>query len=80
MQLTEWIVFLGPRQKVQIMEHGFKQSIDSAINRETSFRQAVDINLARIEDYFLKSLEKLERGVSDCFLWRDAKWESQIKK
>ncbi len=57
------------------MEHDFKQSIDSTVNRETSFRQAVDTNLAGLEDYFLKSLVKFERTVTDCFWRRDAKWE-----
>ncbi len=58
---------LALNQKVQNMEHDFKQSIDSTVNRETSFRQAVDTSLAGLEDYFLKSLEKLEREVTDCF-------------
>ncbi len=71
---------LALHQKVQNMEHDFKQSIDSTLNRETSFRQAVDASLAVLVDYFLKSLEKLERAVTDCFLRRDAKWGSQMKK
>ncbi len=58
---------LALNQKVQNMEHDFKQSIDSTVNRETSFRQAVDTSLAGLEDYFLKSLEKLESEVTDCF-------------
>ncbi len=49
---------LALNQKVQNMEHDFKQSRDSTVNRETSFRQAVDTSLAGLEDYFLKSLEK----------------------
>ncbi len=71
---------LALNQKVQNMEHDFKRSIDSTVNRETNFRQAVDTSLAGLEDYFLKSLEKLERAVTDCFLRREAKWESQMKK
>ncbi|KAL0153431.1 hypothetical protein M9458_051269 [Cirrhinus mrigala] len=54
--------------------------MDSTLNREASFRQAVDASLAGLEDYFQKSLEKLERAVTDCFLRRDAKLESQMKK
>ncbi len=71
---------LALNQKVQNMEHDFKQSIDSTVNRETSFRQAVDTSLAGLEDYFLKSLEKLGRELTDCFLRREAKWENQMKK
>ncbi|KAL0146751.1 hypothetical protein M9458_058091 [Cirrhinus mrigala] len=54
--------------------------MDSTLNREASFRQAVGASLAGLEDYFQKSLEKLERAVTDCFLQRDAKLESQMKK
>ncbi|KAL0150121.1 hypothetical protein M9458_054548 [Cirrhinus mrigala] len=71
---------LALNQKVQTLEHDFKQSMDSTLNREANFRQAVDVSLAGLEDYFMKSLEKLEKAVTDCFLRRDAKWESQMKK
>lgn len=67
---------LALNKKVENIENDCKQSR----NRETSFRQAVDASLAGLEDYFLNSLEKLEKAVTDCFLRRDAKLESQMKK
>lgn len=74
--------FLALNKRVQTLEQDFKQSRDSSLNRETSFsfRQAVDISLAMLEDYFLLSLEELEKAVTDCFLRKDSKWESQMKK
>ncbi|KAL0159209.1 hypothetical protein M9458_042934, partial [Cirrhinus mrigala] len=66
--------------KVQAGEHDFKQSIESTLNREANFREAVEASLAELEEYFQKSLEKLERAVTDCFLRREAKWQSQMKK
>ncbi len=64
-------------------EHDFKQSVESALNREESFRKAVDAGLADLEEYFQKNLEKLEKAValsSICFLRKDAKWKSQMKR
>lgn len=66
--------------EVQNNEHDFKQSGDSALNHETSFREAVDASLADLEDHFHRSIEKLERAVTDCLLRRDARWEIQMKK
>jgi len=66
--------------RVQTNENDCKQAVDSSINRETSFREAVDAGLADLEEFFRKSQEKLERAVFDCFLRRDAKWENQLKK
>lgn len=47
--------------------------LESALNWEASFRQAVDVSLAELEEYFQKNLEKLEKAVADCFLRREAK-------
>lgn len=66
--------------KVQSNEQDVKQSVESSLNRETNFREAVDASLADLEDYFRRSFEKLEKAVADCFLRRDTKWESQMKK
>ncbi|KAI2647185.1 Transposon Tf2-9 polyprotein [Labeo rohita] len=66
--------------KVQAGEHDFKQSIESTLNREANFREAVEASLAELEEYFQTSLEKLERAVTGCFLRREAKWQSQMKK
>lgn len=66
--------------QVQSLKQHFQQSIDSAINRENSFREAVDASFAGIQEYVQKSLEKLEKAVTDYFLRREAKWESQWKK
>ncbi len=71
---------LALSSQVQSLKQDFQQSIDSAINRENSFREAVDASFAGMEEYCQKSLEKLEKAVIDCFLRRDAKWESQWKK
>ncbi len=71
---------LALSSQVQSLKQDFQQSIDCAINRENSFREAVDASFAGMEEYCQKSLEKLEKAVIDCFLRRDAKWESQWKE
>ncbi|XP_047670887.1 uncharacterized protein LOC125141425 [Tachysurus fulvidraco] len=71
---------LALSSQVHSLNHDFKQSVESTLNRETSFREAVDAGLAELQEGFQMSLEKLERAVTDCFLRRDAKWESQMKK
>ncbi|XP_053367574.1 uncharacterized protein LOC128541256 [Clarias gariepinus] len=66
--------------KVNTLEQDFRQSVNSSLNRETSFRDAVDASLEGLERYCQEALEKLERAVTDCFLRRDVIWENQMKK
>ncbi len=64
---------LALNSQVQSLKQDFQQSLDSAINRENSFREAVDTSFAGMEEYCQKSQEKLEKAVTDCFLRREAK-------
>lgn len=61
---------LALSQQMQTIDVYFKQLKDSTLNREVSFRHAMDTSLAKLNYYFNKFLEKLERAVADCFLRR----------
>lgn len=69
---------LALSSQVQSLNQDFKQLVDSTLNRETSFREAVDASLAGFQEEFQMSLEKLERAMTDCFLRRDTEWETQM--
>ncbi|XP_053337558.1 activity-regulated cytoskeleton-associated protein-like [Clarias gariepinus] len=66
-------------EKVGTLEQDLRDSINSTINRKTSFRQAVDPGLAELERYCHEAIEKLERAVTDCFLRHDVVWDRQMK-
>lgn len=69
---------LALKQHVESLEAEHRQVIDSILNSEAALRESVEAVLDKLQDSFRQSRINQEGSV-DCLLWRDAKWENQIK-
>ncbi len=56
------------------LENNFKDSVDSNINCEVFYREAVDFKFAKMEEGVKDTVATLEREVTECFMRRDKKW------
>ncbi len=62
------------------LEKDFKDSVDSNINREVFYREAVDFKFAKMEEGVKDTVATLEREVTECFMRRDKKWAKQLEQ
>ncbi len=61
------------------LEKDFKDSVESNLNREAYFREAVDFKFGKMEESIKDAVATLEREVIDCFNRRDKKWAKQLE-
>lgn len=76
--LADLVVSL--KQQVDNLETDFKDSVDSAVNREMLFREYVYRSLNELESKLMDSIGKLEREVFNCLQRRDEQWRKQRDK
>ncbi|XP_048012596.1 uncharacterized protein LOC125245846 [Megalobrama amblycephala] len=62
------------------LEKDFKDSVESNLNRELYFRDAVDFKFDKMEESIKDAVLTLEREVIDCFKRRDKKWAKQLEQ
>uniref|UniRef100_A0A3P9MP57 Gypsy retrotransposon integrase-like protein 1 n=1 Tax=Oryzias latipes TaxID=8090 RepID=A0A3P9MP57_ORYLA len=67
------------KEQVHNLEVRLGDSITSSFNRESNFREYIDVCFAKMENNLISKVEKLEKDVVNCMLRRDWKWKNQLK-
>ncbi|XP_067265978.1 uncharacterized protein [Chanodichthys erythropterus] len=62
------------------LEKDCKDSVESQLNREMCFREAVDVRFNKMEEYVKEAMAALEKEVVECFRRRDKQWTKQLKE
>lgn len=83
MQLQDEVVKLHSsiqtmQTEIQTLKKDHAAGVKSAINREASFREAMDQRIESLEDGLCKSLAHLEAEMVKCLKRRDEHWKNEI--
>ena len=66
--------------RIDMLERDFRNSLDSAINREQGLRDYMEGRFRELDDNHTASRVQLEKAVYDCFLRRDDHWTKEFNK
>lgn len=67
-------------EKVKTLESDFRDSVNSAINREESIRGYIDKNLEALESHMVATLKDFEEQLVSCLHRRDEKWRADLER
>ncbi len=62
------------------LEKDFKDSVESNLNREVYFREAVDTKFQKMEEFVKEAVEALGKEVVECLRRRDKQWTKQLRE
>ena len=67
-------------ERVNSLEADFRDSVNSALNREDSIRGFVNKNVEALEHHVMSTLKHFEEKLVDCLQRRDEKWKAENPK
>ncbi|XP_024140185.1 uncharacterized protein LOC112153941 [Oryzias melastigma] len=68
------------RERVASLENNFRDSVDSALNREDGVRAHVDDSLDALEQRMVSMMQQFEQRLVECLQRRDEKWKAEIQR